>query len=429
MDGPAETTWQAERMPRNWLSIKVELLRGRGRDFWPPPGRRLVVGPRHTFEDLALGINQALARWDLAHLSKFELADGSEVTDSETIDEGDSLFNTATASYDLSTTKVTELVGPGDTFRYVFDFGDDWTHACTVDDKKVDPLEVYGAVPDTPAAYWGWGEIPDQYGRGWAEDDGESAPPPRPQGGHPMLSGTWPDAPRPPVDRAELRGATYRRDIEAILAAVVGHDADPLLQHVGSALEIALQGARGPAWALAAEVSFMLRQRDWPGDAELADDLAHLLREQPLEGTALPVALDEVADQLEGPPDQEGGYLDLQTGEVLPGFMADEAEVGEDAAIDLEEDPDRWLYLPREGSRDGWSDMALFAEAVTDPHLRDRLTRDLEGRGAFRRFKDSIYDVGMQEEWFSFSDERKAGRAREFLAGHGIRALPPTMPG
>ena len=49
-----------------------------------------------------------------------------------------------------------------------------WTHFCTVGRERVDPLEALGIVPDKPLPYFGWGDIPDQYRRGWDGDDGES---------------------------------------------------------------------------------------------------------------------------------------------------------------------------------------------------------------------------------------------------------------
>jgi hypothetical protein len=36
-------------------------------------------------------------------------------------------------------------------------------------------------VPDRPLPYFGWGAIPDQYGRGWGADDGETPLPPDPE--------------------------------------------------------------------------------------------------------------------------------------------------------------------------------------------------------------------------------------------------------
>ena len=69
----------------------------------------------------------------------------------------------------------------GEQFVYVFDFGDYWAHLCTVAQEGVDPLEVLGLVPREPIPYFGWGSIPDQYGRAWDEDDSSSPPPPDPE--------------------------------------------------------------------------------------------------------------------------------------------------------------------------------------------------------------------------------------------------------
>jgi hypothetical protein len=62
-------------------------------------------------------------------------------------------------------------------FIYVFDFGDAWTHLCTVVDASIDRVDALGLVPNAPLPFFGWGVIPDQYGRAWAEEEAESAIP------------------------------------------------------------------------------------------------------------------------------------------------------------------------------------------------------------------------------------------------------------
>jgi hypothetical protein len=69
----------------------------------------------------------------------------------------------------------------GEQFIYVFDLGDDWAHLCTVRESPIDPIATLGVIPGGPLPYFGWGDIPDQYGRAWSGDDGESHPPPDPQ--------------------------------------------------------------------------------------------------------------------------------------------------------------------------------------------------------------------------------------------------------
>jgi pRiA4b ORF-3-like protein len=133
----------------------------------PAPGRIFIVGPSHSFFALAEAINQAFARWDLSHLHEFGLAGGRRIgfvdpdpfEDDEVID-------------DHATLKVADTVGPGDEFGFVFDFGDRWEHRCRVLAEKADPRQEWGPgpLPKQPVAIWGWGVIPDQYGRESAEE-------------------------------------------------------------------------------------------------------------------------------------------------------------------------------------------------------------------------------------------------------------------
>lgn len=175
-------------MARTWLSIRVELVSGRGMDLWPRPGRVFAAARSHTFRQLAHAIDTAFARWDLAHMHMFTLADATEITALQQWD-GDA----PDGSIDSHTTKISKL-GPGDKFAYVFDFGDDWAHLCTIDEQKIDPYDTVGITPATPTAYWGWGDLPDQYGRRWPGDDGETPqpkPPTRPLTDLPPILPWW----------------------------------------------------------------------------------------------------------------------------------------------------------------------------------------------------------------------------------------------
>ncbi|MFA5786258.1 MAG: hypothetical protein WDA71_04605 [Actinomycetota bacterium] len=152
-------------MARNWMAIRVNLMMGRDIICDPPPGRTMIVGPSHTFADLAKAIDAAFARWDLAHLHMFELPDGRLV--------GEPDPNWDLEVLDETSLKVKSNVGLGDRFKYVFDLGDEWRHECDVGAVDVDPAQSYGIVPRTPVAVWGWGWIPDQYGRRSEDDAGE----------------------------------------------------------------------------------------------------------------------------------------------------------------------------------------------------------------------------------------------------------------
>jgi len=87
------------------------------------------------------------------------------------------------------------------------------------------------------------------------------------------------------------------------------------------------------------------------------------------------------------------GWVDLLTGDVYDDSATDPMTVGEDAVIDVEDRPDRWLWFDRTGSREGWQDMATITGRQRDPALRERLERAIEGKGAFRRFRDLDSDL------------------------------------
>jgi hypothetical protein len=131
----------------------------------------MIVGPSHTFAQLAHAINAAFARWDLSHLHQFELPDG------RLVGYPDDDFAPDLVWHDHAKLKVARELEPGMEFSYVFDLGDDWRHRCRIEPGKVDPEDAYGVVPPGPVAVWGWGSIPDQYGRrtrdGGDEDEDE----------------------------------------------------------------------------------------------------------------------------------------------------------------------------------------------------------------------------------------------------------------
>ncbi|QIS09791.1 plasmid pRiA4b ORF-3 family protein [Nocardia arthritidis] len=161
-------------MSRTWLSIRVDLIGGGGEELWPRPGRIFAAARRHTFEQLATAIDDAFARWDRHHLHEFQLDNDLRVA------EPDLDFDEPGTVLDTRKTKLSQLI-PGQQFVYIFDLGDCWTYLCTVGDERIDPLEAVGIEPSLPCPYWGWGTIPDQYGRCWDEDDSETPLPPDPQ--------------------------------------------------------------------------------------------------------------------------------------------------------------------------------------------------------------------------------------------------------
>lgn len=212
-----------------------------------------------------------------------------------------------------------------------------------------------------------------------------------------------------------------------MVAALATGNWDDSLQLAGDGLLLALAQQVPTAPELARRCAGALRTRDWTGDDDLAERLEAALGIGPMQLLrSLPVDLEDLAGVLEGDPAYPGGRIDLQTGEVWPWAVIEYAREtgGEDE--DEEEGSDRWLWVEPEGSNAGYEDMEDFIDSVADAGRSDRLSIAISGRGAFRRFKDTLARwSGELERWYVFSDERKRGRARAWLAEAGYTPGPP----
>ena len=69
-----------------------------------------------------------------------------------------------------------------------------------------------------------------------------------------------------------------------------------------------------------------------------------------------------------------------------------------------------------------YQDMADFAEGISDDHARHRLGRAIQGKGAFRRFKDELHEEypDLLPVWYAFRDTRAIRRAVEWLADNSL---------
>jgi hypothetical protein len=230
--------------------------------------------------------------------------------------------------------------------------------------------------------------------------------------------------------RIDLRGAVYQGDGPAVVVLLRhGLMPDHALQLIGDGLQAALIQHVEAAPEVAADCATALRERGWSGDDALADQLAAVL------GTAaipmlrpLPVDLEELAGIREGDPMYGGGRIDLRTGEVWHRAAIEYAqEIGDED--EDESDEERWLWVHCEGSHEGYRDMELFIGTVANAERADLLDIAIQGRGAFRRFKDVLARWPDElDRWYALSEERQRGRSRAWLADAGYRVAPSSTP-
>lgn len=138
------------------------------------------------------------------------------------------------------------------------------------------------------------------------------------------------------------------------------------------------------------------------------------------EMTMLDVADIDLATLAEALEDHSGDtewWFDPRSGEVEP--RPSEHSLDQDGQDHPDEDALVMVYPLASGI--GYRDMEDFVSRVRDPSARELLRRAIEGRGAFRRFKDTLFGFpDLREAWFAFHDSRAERRALEWLSQEGV---------
>lgn len=127
------------------------------------------------------------------------------------------------------------------------------------------------------------------------------------------------------------------------------------------------------------------------------------------------VDLDDLAEALEDHSYEHSWWLDPETGEVV--LWSDYVEEQGDRHPET-----RGLrVIDPAPSHEGYEDMQDFIQRVRNPQARNLLERAIAGRGAFRRFKDTLLDFPeLREAWFRFHDARFERRAISWLVDQGL---------
>lgn len=134
----------------------------------------------------------------------------------------------------------------------------------------------------------------------------------------------------------------------------------------------------------------------------------------------VPVAWEALEDAFENNAPEVHSYLHLVTGEVIRVVdgVADPATHARIAA-----DP-HYLRVDPVSSREQYRWMERFIATVEEGPLRQKLLQAIDGKGAFRRFKDVLvaYPVD-RERWFTFRSERLRTCMEAWLEAQGVEAV------
>lgn len=122
---------------------------------------------------------------------------------------------------------------------------------------------------------------------------------------------------------------------------------------------------------------------------------------------------DEIGDDIE--------YIEFDEEPDLPDWMEDEVELALEILLDEE---GRYVRIPERKPTMAYKSMADFIETVEDPVLREELSTALNGKGAFRRFKDVlIYYPKERKRWHGYNAKAMKIEIIKWLSSTGVEPI------
>ena len=137
------------------------------------------------------------------------------------------------------------------------------------------------------------------------------------------------------------------------------------------------------------------------------------------------VYLREVLDALDAATDSTVFVFSKRRNRVLlfvEGSVADELEKN----LTLEDalnDSDSYIPLPREYEIHEYQIMENFVNSLEDEDEARELLNSMQGKGAFRRFKEKVSLLSLEDRWYNHREEAYEKIAVEWCVKNGIKVI------
>ena len=153
---------------------------------------------------------------------------------------------------------------------------------------------------------------------------------------------------------------------------------------------------------------------------------------------SIQVKLKDIIEEMEVQFEESRSLLNIKTGEIVLVTLEDLRAVEDEKpfdhlpeweqenrmiAIDVVENFENYIELPTKYEINEYEIMEDFCLTVSDQRKQDTLLRTIKGKGAFRRFKDKVIDFEIEDQWYSYRDERFKQIAIEWCQDNNVNYI------
>lgn len=137
------------------------------------------------------------------------------------------------------------------------------------------------------------------------------------------------------------------------------------------------------------------------------------------------VKLDDVIEAMESANEEACYFYSVKDEKIILLFecMVEDEKNQELYEYIKEFGDDNYISLPDQYDIHEYSIMEDFIETVASQRKQNYLYNAIRGKKAFRRFKDAIYELGIENQWYKYRDKQYEKIAREWCEKYNIEIV------
>lgn len=150
------------------------------------------------------------------------------------------------------------------------------------------------------------------------------------------------------------------------------------------------------------------------------------------------VKLRDIIEELEIQFEESQSFLNIKTGGIFL-VTSNDLRAAEDdepfdhlpdwqkenlmVANDVVENSENYIELPTKYDINEYEMMEDFCLTVNDQRKQSSLLLEIKGKGAFRKFRDKLIEFEIEDQWYSYRDERYKKIAKEWCQDNNVNYI------
>lgn len=115
------------------------------------------------------------------------------------------------------------------------------------------------------------------------------------------------------------------------------------------------------------------------------------------------VSLEKIIEGLEMVDDTIDCYYNPSEDEIFLSNIGEYEELSEDKIDELFEES---IILPTQYEINEYQIMVGFIDTIDNEKIKTELQRLIQGKGAFRRFKDYCFESNIIQDWYKYKEQK-----------------------